>query len=80
MAITKFETTRKELIDWINELKDIKLLSLLNTIRLSGSDKSEDWWDSLSETEKENIELGLKDINKGETINSKDFWAKLKNE
>jgi hypothetical protein len=73
-----FQTTRKELIEWINSLDDSKLLNLLNSIKLSNSDTQKDWWEELSPSHKENIELGLKDLEEGRTISSKEFWNRLR--
>jgi hypothetical protein len=72
------QTTRKELIEWINSLDDSRLLNLLNSIKLSNSDTQKDWWEELSPSQKENIELGLKDLEEGRTISSKDFWNRLR--
>lgn len=72
------QTTRKELIEWINSLDDSKLLNLLNSIKLSNSDTQKDWWEELSPSQNENIELGLKDLEEGRTISSKDFWNRLR--
>lgn len=72
------QTTRKELIDWINSLDDSKLLSLLNSIKLSNSDTQKDWWDELSPGQKENIEMGLKDLEEGRTLSSREFWKRLR--
>lgn len=37
-----------------------------------------DWWEELSTSQKENIKMGLKDLNEGRTISSKEFWNRLK--
>jgi len=37
-----------------------------------------DWCEELSHSQKENIELGLKDFEEGRTISSKEFWNRLK--
>ena len=40
--------------------------------------KSADWWEELTEGEKENILNGMKDFQEGNTMNSKKFWNALK--
>jgi len=72
------QTTRKELIDWITSLNDSRLLNQLNSIKLSNADTQKDWWEELSPNQKENIELGLKDLEERRTISSKEFWNRLR--
>lgn len=74
----ELQTTRQELIDWINSLDDSRLLNLLSSIKLSNTDTDKDWWDELTPIQKENIELGLKDLEEGRTISSKEFWNRLR--
>lgn len=51
------------------------LLSLLNSVKLSNENKTSNRWQELSEADKENILLGLKDFEEGELR----FRAVLKN-
>jgi hypothetical protein len=74
----ELHTTRQELIDWINSLDDSRLLNLLSSIKLSNTDTDKDWWDELTPSQKENIELGLKDLEEDRTISSKEFWNRLR--
>ena len=74
----ELKTTRQELIEWINSLDDSKLLNLLNSIKLSNTNTNKDWWDELTPSQKENIEIGLKDLEEGRTITSKEFWNRLR--
>jgi hypothetical protein len=37
-----------------------------------------DWWEDLSETQKQHIQAGITDAENGGTISSKEFWDKLK--
>ena len=77
MSTAEFNLIREELIQWIQSLNDSRLLNLLNSIKLSNSKSHNDWWDELTEGQKENIRLGLKDVN-GETLSSEDFWKELR--
>ncbi len=78
MGTAEFNLLREELIQWIRSLNDSKLLNLLNSIKLSTSNPNQDWWDDLTEEQKKNIQLGLKDLNEGNTISSKEFWNQLR--
>lgn len=78
MMSAELKTTRQELIEWINSLDDSKLLNLLNSIKLSNTNSNKDWWDELTPSQKENIEIGLKDLEEGRTITSKEFWNRLR--
>lgn len=80
MSTAKYSSTKQELINWISNLKDVGLLNLLNSIRMSLKEPNKDWWDELTEPEKENILLGLKDIKEGKTMSSEQFWNKLRSE
>ena len=78
MGTAEFNLLREELIQWIKSLNDSKLLNFLNSVKLSTANPNQDWWDDLSEEQKQNIHLGLKDLNEGNTISSKDFWDQLR--
>ena len=80
MSTAKFNSAREELIRWIGSIKDVGLLNLLNSIRMSATEPDEDWWDSLTEEERQNIESGIKDLNEGKTMSSSDFWKQMKDE
>lgn len=54
-----------KLIEWITQITDTGVLDkLLEFQRKSQSD----WWDSLSDMEKNEIELGLIDLEEGNTV------------
>ena len=71
---------KEELTHWIQTLNDAHLLHLLNSIKLSESNTKVDWWDELTEHQRENIQLGLKDLNEGRTISSQEFWSELRSD
>ncbi len=52
------------LIEWIAKLNDISVIEKLKKIYEENSQTS-DWWNKISLSEKESIERGLKDIEKG---------------
>ncbi len=80
MNTAELNTTRQELIDWINSLTDTSLLNLLNSIKLSRVDNDKGWWNDLTPSQKENIKLGLKDLDQGNIVTSKEFWQRFNNE
>ena len=52
------------LIEWIARLNDSSIIEKLTRIHHEYS-KTSDWWDEISNYEKESIEKGLKDIEEG---------------
>ena len=80
MKIGNAELTdmRKELIKWINSIQDSALLGLLTSVKLSSNNTTTDWWETLTEGDKYNISEGLKDLEAGRTLTSKEFWSGLK--
>lgn len=51
-----------ELIQWLSTIEDASILEKIMDLRKK---ESKDWWNSISESEKESIELGLKDAGSG---------------
>ena len=51
-----------ELIQWLSTIEDISILNKIMELR---KHESKDWWNSISESEKESIEKGLKDADSG---------------
>jgi hypothetical protein len=51
-----------ELIQWLSTIEDSLIIDKIMDLRKK---ESKDWWNSISESEKESIELGLKDAESG---------------
>lgn len=51
-----------ELIQWLSTIEDSSIIEKIMDLRKK---ESKDWWNSISEIEKESIELGLKDAESG---------------
>lgn len=51
-----------ELIQWLSTIEDSSIIEKIMDIR---NKESKDWWLSISQSEKESIELGLKDAKSG---------------
>jgi hypothetical protein len=79
MNMSESKSTKKELVGWIESLKDDTILGLLNSVKLSSEGKSGDWWDELTESDRVNILSGIRDFEQGLTMSSKDFWNGLSN-
>lgn len=77
MSVAEIKQTKLDLIAWIEQLSDTNTLAFLEGLKESKS--SNDWWDDLSESQKENINEGLKDAQEGRTVSSAEFWKILKN-
>lgn len=61
------QVEKLKLIEWLISLQDQSIIEKLKFLK-DNSSTSEDWWDTLSEAEKDSIERGLKDIEKGKVI------------
>ncbi len=51
-----------ELIQWLSTIEDSSIIEKIMDLRKK---ESKDWWNSISESEKESIELGLQDAESG---------------
>ena len=51
-----------ELIQWLSTIKDSTIIEKIMDLKTK---ESKDWWDSISESEKESIEKGLNDADSG---------------
>lgn len=51
-----------ELIQWLSTIEDSSVIEKIMALRKK---ESVDWWNSISENEKQSIELGLKDAESG---------------
>ena len=77
MSVAEIRKTKLDLIAWIEQLSDVNMLTVLDGLRNSKSDK--DWWDELSENQKQHINEGLADAENGRVVSSAVFWDRLKN-
>jgi malonyl CoA-acyl carrier protein transacylase len=56
------QNAKIELIQWLTTLEDSSLIQKILDLR---KNETKDWWNEISESEKESIELGLLDADKG---------------
>ena len=62
-----------ELITWLTGLTDKKLLESLHSIK--NSVEAGDWYDTLTESQKQFLERGIQDHKVGKFVTSKEFWT-----
>ncbi|MFN2261887.1 MAG: hypothetical protein ABR595_07480 [Psychroflexus sp.] len=70
------ENKKIELIQWLSTLNDTSLIDKL--MKLREKEKS-DWWNEISDIEKESIEKGIKDADNGKLTfhsNVKEIYEK----
>ena len=77
MSVAEIQETKTNLIEWINQLSDSAMLFALDSIRLSNSEG--DWWENLSDAQKQHINEGIEDEENGRLMSSEEFWKRLKN-
>ena len=57
------QSIKLDLIQWLTELKDAEVLKQVQLIK-----ENEDWWNQISDQEKEAIDYGLKELEEGKGI------------
>ena len=70
----KLQTIRLELVNWVFNLKDKKLLKSLASIK--DSEESGDWYDHLTPAQKKSLQKGVQDHKKGRALKSEEFWKR----
>ena len=63
-----------DLISWISNLRDEKTLARIEIIKK----EEPDWWDTISDEERAEIEEGLAQLDRGESIPHEQVMAKYK--
>lgn len=56
------QNKKLELIQWLSSIEDSTVIEKIMELRKK---ESKDWWNSISESEKDAIESGIKDANSG---------------
>lgn len=78
MSVAEIKKTKSNLVAWIEQLSDENMLTFLDELSNTKSDK--DWWNSLSEAQKQNINEGINDADNDRIVSSAQFWNNLKND
>ncbi len=58
------EVRKLNLINWISSIQESELIEKLEALQLEGSD----WWDQISEEDREAIEEGLEQLDRGSLL------------
>tara|TARA_B100000683_G_scaffold268986_1_gene305110 strand:- start:2277 stop:2504 length:228 start_codon:yes stop_codon:yes gene_type:complete len=69
------EAIKLELIEWLSKLEDADTIKYLKIVKESRSSNT-DWWDDLTDSQKQSIERGLRDIQEGKTTPHNDIKKK----
>jgi hypothetical protein len=62
MATLNIQERKLELIQWLSVLDDVSLIEKVAKVR---DESVSDWWNEISEAEKESIATGIKDADAG---------------
>jgi hypothetical protein len=62
MATTNLQERKIELIQWLSVIDDPSLIEKVAKVR---DESVSDWWNEISEAEKESIAIGVKDADSG---------------
>lgn len=68
------ETRKINIISWISHLQDENILSRIEELQ----SQKDDWWDLISDEEKNEIEEGIQQADRGELNSTDEVLAKYK--
>ena len=71
------KSEKQNLTDWISSLEDEEVMESIKDFKESYFSKK-DWWNEISEEEKNSIDRGLKDVEEGRLISYEQFKNKYK--
>lgn len=69
---------RTDLHNMIDKISDSNILQAVKTLLSSKNLSQTDWWETLDEAERAEIEQGLNEAKRGEVISHEDVMAKYK--
>lgn len=75
MDVTELRT---ELHNKIDKITDRNILQALRTLLSNKAIEKSDWWDTITEEERKEIELGLAEAERGEVIPHEEVMKKYK--
>jgi hypothetical protein len=67
------QSQKLQLIEWLAGIKDVSVIKAFWELK---EKKEHDWWNGLTEEQKEDIEAGLNDLEAGRKKNFSDVIAK----
>lgn len=59
----QIQNKKLELIQWLSTIEDLKFLEKISD--LISNEKKKDWWDEISDAEKESLEKGIEQADSG---------------
>jgi len=68
----KAQSLKIELLEWLNTIEDIRILSTLMQLKKAAT--VEDWAEKLTDDQLESLKRGISELNNNKVISSKDFW------
>jgi len=68
----KAQSLKIELMEWLNSIEDIRVLSTLMQFKKAAT--VEDWAEKLTDDQLESLKRGISELNNNKVISSKDFW------
>ena len=74
MEVMNLETRKINLINWISSLQEADLIDKMEAIQKENAD----WWDTINNKDKQAIEEGLVQLDKGEFLTRSQVRAKVK--
>jgi predicted transcriptional regulator len=78
MLIMDVIELRTDLHNMIDKISDSNILNAVKTLLSGKAAKQADWWDTISEEERAEIEQGLAEADRGELIPHEEVMAKYK--
>ncbi|TAE38117.1 MAG: hypothetical protein EAY66_04635 [Sphingobacteriales bacterium] len=76
MNIELIQSKKLDLIQWLSTLEDSIIIEKIIDLR---KNENKDWWNTISEIEKQSIEQGLQDANSGKLnphLNARKLYEK----
>ena len=74
MSVMNLETRKRNLINWITTVQEDEILEKVEEIQKESSD----WWDSLSDDDKNAIKDGLQQLNSGNFISHEQVRTRIR--
>jgi predicted transcriptional regulator len=66
------QSIKLELIRWLTELRDPEALKQISAIK-----EGRDWWDDISEEERNSIDIGMAELDSGKGISHEEVIKKV---
>jgi hypothetical protein len=74
MEVMNLENRKINLINWISSIQEPSIIDKMEAIQKENAE----WWDSVSDEDKQAIEEGLDQLDKGEYLTRSHFRSKVK--